>query len=32
MGLAERLPMPLLTLDARIKGAAGVNAAIEVIG
>jgi predicted nucleic acid-binding protein len=29
--LAERLDMPLLTLDARLAGAAGVRATIEVL-
>jgi predicted nucleic acid-binding protein len=31
VALAERLEMPLLTLDARLAGASGVRARIEVI-
>ena len=32
VALAERLDMTLITLDARLEGAAGVQATIEVIG
>lgn len=32
VALAERLDMPLITLDARLAGAAGVRAEVDVVG